>query len=100
VTLVPDTSCSSQPTTIEGDFVGPNFTKYKGRGFGLHFFWKNVAKKGWFMFLLSIFVQELNFGSRVSPCERKSMAMLFSLFSQMRLFKMVIFFLSSVLFHV
>jgi hypothetical protein len=52
------------------------------------------------MFLLSIFVQELNFGSRVSPCERKSMAMLFSLFSQMRLFKMVIFFLSSVLFHV
>jgi hypothetical protein len=35
------------------------------------------------------------FGPRVSPCERKSIARLFSLFPQMRLFKMVRFCLFS-----
>jgi hypothetical protein len=33
----PDRSCSSQPTSIGGNFGGPDFTKYKGGGFGLHF---------------------------------------------------------------
>jgi hypothetical protein len=33
----PDRSCSSQPTSIGGDFGGPDFTKYKGGGFGLRF---------------------------------------------------------------
>jgi hypothetical protein len=33
----PDRSCSSHPTSIGGDFGGPDFTKYKGGGFGLHF---------------------------------------------------------------
>jgi hypothetical protein len=42
---------SSQPTSIEGGFEGSDFTKYKGRGYDLHF-WKKVVKKGWFMFLM------------------------------------------------
>jgi hypothetical protein len=33
----PNRSCSSQPTSIGGDFGGPDFTKYKGEGFGLLF---------------------------------------------------------------
>jgi hypothetical protein len=54
--FLPDRSCSSQPTYIEDDFRVPDFTKYKARCFNLQFF-KKVAKKGWFMFLMSIFVQ-------------------------------------------
>jgi hypothetical protein len=47
------------------------------------------------MFLVSIFVQELNFSHildlRFHHVRKKSIARLFSLFPQMRLFKMVIF---------
>jgi hypothetical protein len=45
----PDRSCSSQPTSIGGDFGGPDFTKYKGEVL-VFIFWKKVDKKGWFMF--------------------------------------------------
>jgi hypothetical protein len=49
--------CFSHPSTAD-DFRGPVFTKYKDRGFDLHF-WKKVAKKGWFMFFLPIFLSFL-----------------------------------------
>jgi hypothetical protein len=56
------------------------------------------------MFLMSIFVQELNFSHILDlgfhHVREKSIARLFSLFPQMRLFKMVRFCLSSLLFHV
>jgi hypothetical protein len=56
------------------------------------------------MFLMSIFVQELNFSHILvlgfHHVREKSIARLFSLFPQMRLFKMVRFYLSSHLFHV
>jgi hypothetical protein len=67
-------------------------------------FWKKVAKKVWFMFLMSIFVQELNFSHILDlgfhHVREKSIARLISLFSKMRLFKMVRFCLSPLLFHV
>jgi len=42
---------STSATSIRGDFGGPDFTKYKGEVL-IFIFWKKVAKKGWFVFLL------------------------------------------------
>jgi hypothetical protein len=65
----------------------------------IYIFCKKVAKKGWFMFLMSIFVHELNFSHILDlgfhHVREKSIASLFSLFSQIRLFKLVRFCLSS-----
>jgi hypothetical protein len=32
----PTESCSSQPTSIKGDFRGPDFTKYKGKTISIY----------------------------------------------------------------
>jgi hypothetical protein len=65
-------------------------------------FWKKIAKKCWFMFLMSIFVQVLNFSHILDlgfhHVREKGITRLFSLFPKMRLFKMVRFYLSSLLF--
>jgi hypothetical protein len=82
------------------DFGVPNFVKYKRRGFDLSFLIK-VVKKGWFIFLLSIFVHSssilVSFGL---PCVRKKVASLFSIFPQMRLLKTIWLCLSSLPFHI
>jgi hypothetical protein len=89
---LPTGAVRSQPTSIGGDFGGPDFTKYKEEVL-VFIFWKKVDKKGWFMFLcqfLFVLAQFFpHFGSRVLHVREKSIARLFSLFPQMRLLKMV-----------
>jgi hypothetical protein len=54
--FLPDTNCSSQSTYSGDDFGGLDFIKYKGKVL-VFIFRKKIAKKDWFMFLLSIFVR-------------------------------------------
>jgi hypothetical protein len=72
---------SSSPTGVVArsqlpleTILGVQISQNTRGGFDLHFR-KKFAKKGWFMFLLPIFVHSClisaHFGSRVSPCERE-----------------------------